>query len=43
MANNTASKTISKTSDFPNRLAQLQKSNPQIFKNAAQITKKNYK
>jgi len=44
MANTaTASNTVSKTSDFPKRLAQLQKSNPQIFKNAANVAKKNYK
>ena len=43
MANTAKTNTVSKTSDFPKRLAQLQKSNPQIFKNAAQIVKKNYK
>jgi hypothetical protein len=44
MANTaTASNTVSKTSDFPKRLAQLQKSNPKIFKNAANVAKKNYK
>ena len=43
IASNTANKTASKNSDFPKRLAQLQKNNPQIFKNAAQIARKNYK
>ena len=33
---------ISKTSDFPKRLEQLQAKNPQIFQNAAQVARDNY-
>jgi hypothetical protein len=42
-ASTSTSNNVAKVSDFPKRLAQLQNSNPQIFTNAAQVAKKNYK
>jgi len=43
MPSNSTNDVISKNSNFTKRFVQLQKSNPLIFKNAAQVSKKNYK